>query len=172
MNTVVWDLSNKTIFTWDSISLILFFILFGIFSKMIFLYKPKKNWISLIYNFSNEFYFKGKLISNFMFAISVFISILILGNNLKEIFYTKNIGLFEKEISTSGIINKIEYEDYFGYKMIFLDVNNYQFTIIPDERYVSNRSLIVNDSIKVNYFKKYEKNNNSKLVVTRIELIP
>lgn len=98
-----------------------------------------------------------------MSFFSLALAILILGFEFKSYLYEKHINLFEKIETINGKISRLEYEDILGISYIKFQLNSKEYSIIDDERYVSYRNLVLNDSIKIDIVKKNNKDDVIKI---------
>ena len=176
---LIFDYRNQNLLDYQFIILGFILLITGLtfllrFSKVRL--ETKENYISRLFGFSKEMFDKQENEFPFIKSISIFfivVSFPILYLQFEPYIYTKNINCFENINSLSARIDSVETKAFLGANTITFYVKNKSFSIIEDSRYVGNRNLAPNDSVRIDYFEKELKIGHMKVKcfeVTRIEL--
>jgi len=177
---IIFDYGNQNLINYPFIIIGIFLFAFGLFAFFLsFKIKPeiREDFMTRFLGYSRErlvehanfFPVFVKLFGTIFFVLSLCIFYV----QLEPYIYTKNVNYFENINSLSARIDSIETKTFLRTNTITFYVKNNSFSIIEDSRYVGNRNLIPNDSIRIDYFEKEMKTGHMKIKyfeVTRIEL--
>lgn len=172
----IYDYGNQNLIDYKQITIGLFFLLSGFFCfKFLSKYKPEAKedfstrFLGLSKNQVAEKINTLPKIAKMMGIILFLAAGLFFFIQIKSYVYVKNIRYFENVKSLTARIDSVQTNYLFGSNYLTLYIKNKSFFIVQDKRYLTYRNLLINDSIKIEYFEnKFGKSIN--LEVVKIEL--
>lgn len=175
---IIYDFSHQQILNYNELGIALIFLLLGLLLFFIFSkYVPK-----FTEDFSTRFMGltkrnleeSSKLVPPMFKAMGV---ILILGaftmlyNQSRGFFYVNFVHQFEDIITTDCKIDSILTTPALGTNFITIFADNKTFNIKRDDKYISHRNLLPNDSITIEYFKNADNSNRFETEVNEVIMI-
>ena len=160
---LIYDITSSIHIDFNSFSLGLVFICIGIF----FFSGVAKHIINY-FNSVNKSGFSTKNIFRVMGVFCIIAGSVLLFTQTKNYIYMHNIQLFEKTEMVLGKVDSVRCSEFLNesYITIFMDLKEY--TIAKDDKYISQRNLLKDDSLQLIYFAdKLDKNN----IVVQIKLL-
>lgn len=174
---IIYDFRNQSLIDFNQILIGLFFLAFGLFAFLLLpKYKPstKQNWYTDFFGLTKD----DIANKTFMFpkaaklmGIMAFIGAgLIFFMQTKDYIYVNNISYFERIKSFSSRIDSVKTNSLFGMDYMTIHIKDKTFNFNIDSRYIANRKLLTNDSIKIDYFEtKAEKNQDFEIIMIELK---
>lgn len=155
MNMRVYDFSNLSTFNLNAWLFVGILVLFGLLALIISLLKF--NVSRFAGSDASKFLDEHRSIVHMIWVFSFIASLFIGGNQIRNYMYVKHVDLFHEVKGDKGRISKVYYNTILGVDYVTISVNNKNYTMKKDGRYVSARNLLEGDFIEVKFFED-EKN--------------